>query len=245
MTEQLKQFILKNKDLINQSTKETWQLLYNDIYKNQQFSGGEFTEILLEANIDPTIYLGYIPVGYLRNSSIKYYQIPKWVTKIEAYAFEDSQLKEMTIPQNILHIDSGAFQGCVNLKKVIFNNSLQKIPFWCFCGCKNLDFITFPSELKKIDYLAFSHVGLEDIIIPFGVEELNSCFYDSKSLKSITMPDTIQKISNDLFKDCSNLTTIYFKGSMIQAKRLGLHYKKYLGKCSVNQIICNDGIIEV
>ena len=50
----------------------------------------EFTEILLEANIDPTIYLGYIPVGYLRNSSIKYYQIPKWVTKIEAHAFEDS-----------------------------------------------------------------------------------------------------------------------------------------------------------
>ena len=61
----VKKFIEKNIDLIEDNK---WKEVYNEASEPLTFVGvGELTSTLLEADIDPLDYLGYIPSGYLCN----------------------------------------------------------------------------------------------------------------------------------------------------------------------------------
>ena len=84
MTQELKSFILNNKNLINQNTKESWEKIYDRIPKNIR---GEFTKILLDVSIDPAEILGYIPTYYLSKSEITNYEIPDNITSIGDFSF--------------------------------------------------------------------------------------------------------------------------------------------------------------
>lgn len=49
---------------------------------------------------------------------------------------------------------------------------------------------------------------VENIIFSEGIEELNNGFYDSTTIKSITLPKTLKTISGACFRGCSALNTI-------------------------------------
>ena len=68
MNNELKQFILENKDLINQNTKESWE----EIYK--KFPPKNFTSTLIYTGIDPAEVLGYVPESYLKDCEIEKYK---------------------------------------------------------------------------------------------------------------------------------------------------------------------------
>lgn len=103
MTQELKQFIQENKNLINQNTKESWEKIYSKISWEIV---GEFTKTMLSAGIDPAIIMGYIPMDYLYNSKITNYKIPDSVTSIGDYAFAHcSSLTSIEIPNSVTSID--------------------------------------------------------------------------------------------------------------------------------------------
>lgn len=202
--------------------------------------------LLQEESLNPLTGFTEIPADFFKNcSKITKIEIPYSVTSICNDAFRDSNLKSIVIPENVSQIGMSVFDGSKNLESVFFNNSLSIIPHWCFTGCTKLTTVKFPSNLEKISYLAFAHCGFENITIPHGVKELKECFYDMPKLKTVTIPNSVETISERLFHCCHQLTTINFEGTMREAKKLGIHYKKYLGKCSIKQIICTDGVINL
>ena len=78
----------------------------------------------------------------------------------------------------VMCIDSFAFENCLTLKSVEFPQTLRVIKEFAFFGCENLEHVTFRDGIEKIEGMAFS---------------------DCDSLKSVVIPDSVTKIGRNAF----------------------------------------------
>lgn len=94
--------------------------------------------------------------------------IPEGTERIENYWFCDSGIESASLPASVRKIGSGAFCGCKNLKKVVFDEGcrLETIGDSAFCCCVNLTKISLPECVEKISVCAFTNSGLESIEFP-------------------------------------------------------------------------------
>lgn len=80
---------------------------------------GNFTQLLINLNIDPLKYLDYIPNGFLTSTTINHINIPDSVTSIGDSAFFDcTNLTSITIPDSVKSIGPWAFSSCSNLHNI-------------------------------------------------------------------------------------------------------------------------------
>ena len=98
MYREVKKFIEDNINLIDEG-RFTDLNLPDDI-----FIQGEFWEVMRNAGINPLVYLKNIPIAYMKGEDIK----------------------EFKCPSNIESIDSNAFSGCDNLRKVVLSGRVYK-----------------------------------------------------------------------------------------------------------------------
>ena len=127
ISEDLKNFINENLDLINKNTKESWEEIYSKLYASNTLEGN-FTDTLLSVDIDPASILGYIPANYLYSSGIHTYRIPDNVTSIGEYAFAHCKsLTNIVIPNSVTSIDERAFWCCRSLTSVVIPDSVTEI----------------------------------------------------------------------------------------------------------------------
>lgn len=103
------------------------QILYHNV--------GIFTDILLEAGIDPLI-----------NSN-----------KVYENMFVSSSQKSIILPDRINTLGRSAFYGAHNLESIIIPEGVTKIPFECFQQCYNMDWILIPKSVQIIDPEAFTY----------------------------------------------------------------------------------------
>ena len=90
-------------------------------------------------------------------SSLKHISLPKSIEEIPRGCFYRSGLEEIVIPRKVKKIVGngyldGAFQGCENLRSVVFEqgSELAEIGNLAFCLCKSLQNICLPDKLKEI-----------------------------------------------------------------------------------------------
>ena len=114
----------------------------------------------------------------ISNWNIKY--IPS------SFFYNNKQIKEFTIPNNITSIGLGAFSGCSGLTSVTIPNSVKSIGNGTFWGC-SLTSVTIPDSVTSIGKWAFDY---------------------GKSLTSVTIPDSVEIIECYAFDHCNNLTSV-------------------------------------
>ena len=92
--------------------------------------------------------------------------IPTFINEIGGCSFsKNTTLTEIDIPSNVLTIGLGAFDSCINLKKIKILNGLKIINAYSFCGCKNLYKIQIPQSVTYIGIGAFSECDNLDYTI--------------------------------------------------------------------------------
>lgn len=145
MTEQLKQFIEENIDLISDNE---FIDVYNKI-KSYKFTR-LFTEAMLAAEINPLNYTEAVPPRYLYESNIQHVDIPVGIIVINKYSFADCrQIKEVTIPEGVIKIGEGAFYNCTSLKVLHLPSTLKYIDTAAFAMCRSLEEVTFAGTVKQ------------------------------------------------------------------------------------------------
>lgn len=134
------------------------------------------------------------------------------VVGIDEKAFKNNTIIEsVKIPGSISFIESGAFEGCVNLKNVTIakNSNLKTIYGSSFANCTSLENINLPEGLTDIENGAFSGcTNLESIDLPDSLTDLGEgIFNQCTKLQSLTIPKNVTKVYN--------LFSYNFKGNLV------------------------------
>ncbi len=87
---------------------------------------------------------------------------------------------------------------------------VTRIPDWEFTHCKNLLTVKLPSTLVEIGDCAFSMCRqLHSINIPSSVTDIGFNTFDYTSIESITIPDGVKVLRDNLFRYCGRLKDVH------------------------------------
>jgi len=113
--------------------------------------------------------------------------------EIGPYAFmESTSLEEVVIPDSVTSLDRGAFERCSKLKTATVGGGIKTLPRSTFDYCS----------------------ALETIIIREGVQRIEKFLnYGSSKLKTLYLPSSLVEIEAGCFKDCTDISEIYYNGS--------------------------------
>lgn len=128
--------------------------------------------------------------------------LPSEITRVFNYAFYQSNIRKVTIGNNVTTIGRFAFGVCESLKNVTLGSSVKfiddgafyfsgvnsinlpegliSIGEYAFCNCENLETITFPNTTKNIGNGAFSSTNIKNVVLPDGIETFKNAFDLSK-----------------------------------------------------------------
>lgn len=144
--------------------------------------------------------------------------LPESLEEIGGDVFTKAAIKEITIPENVTSIGSGAFYSCYFLGAVELPDKITVIEEYTFFQCYELVSIKLPAALKEIKSEAFSECGeLRTVEIPDKTEKIGSfAFCLCAKLTTVTLPMSLQTIENSAFRDCFRLNEVYYSGSETQ-----------------------------
>ena len=165
--------------------------------------------------------------------------LPGSLTGIGEYAFSNCEsLTAIEIPEGVTTLGNSAFFGCDNLKeirynaraaadltglsgafrsagasvggvKVIFGESVEKIPGNIFSNCESLTSVTIGSNVTSIGDNAFLGCkGLVEINYNARAAECAEDSFDSGDGLKVTFGDSVERIPDYIFQDCPGLTSV-------------------------------------
>ncbi len=197
--------------------------------------------------------------------SLKSIKIPDSVISIGIFAFDNcTSLESVTIGKGVTRIGESAFYKCTNLEeiywnaknvsdfsgsknvfynagakssgiKVIFGDSVERIPANVFKNVKKVTSITIPDTVKSIGYLAFYNTGYYnnrsnwdksalyignhliraktslkgDYNIKKSTKTIaDKAFLNRENITSISIPSSVRNIGKNAFRSCKNITSI-------------------------------------
>lgn len=155
--------------------------------------------------------------------------------KYAAYRREHANFMLKTItfeqPSNIKTIGKGAFQGCVNLSKIVVPNSVETLGTEVFTECyslRNVEFQTDANDRVKIKVLPknafYQCPRLQALCLPEGFEEIaDYAVQTCLSLKSIQLPNTLKHIGGHFLCDAKSLETLTIPASVDKIDGAFLH----------------------
>lgn len=174
-------------------------------------------------------------VGYVGHESIDYLNIPNMigdyeVSTIGSHAFEGhTELKSVGFmePSHLTTIGSYAFYNCENLGAPQFDgdegpdiklpSTVTSIGEYCFGDCQFLtkDPLANVTGLTVLPYECFWNCrSLKSITIPNGVTNISQmCFMHCVSLENVVLPDSVTFVGKEAFCDCWNLTNVTLPNS--------------------------------
>jgi len=108
------------------------------------------------------------------------------------YIDENTEIKDLVIPDGVTTIGDDAFAYCIGLTSVTIPNSVTSIGRIAFCGCSGLTSVTIGNSVSSIGELAFGYcTGLSSITIPNSVTSIGE-----RAFEEIVMPTVISLMEN-------------------------------------------------
>ena len=160
-------------------------------------------------------------------SALSSIALPDSVTEIEKYAFFETGLRNIQLPEKLTLIGAYAFCNCKNLEQIQLPSQLKELGNGAFSSCENLTQIQLPAQLNKLGTDAFRNcTSLDKIDIPAGLKQIESATFCNTGLTSVTLHEGLTKIEDWAFHDCLKLKKIRIPKSVtdIGGLALGIRY---------------------
>ncbi len=167
---------------------------------------------------------GLITIGYAafyNCERLKAAELPDSVEVIGRYAFENCKnLASFHYPLNWEKLDSdgsgGIFKNCENLTSITVPEGIKILPNYAFDEANCLTSAELPSTLTTIGYSSFRNCSsLSKIVIPDSVKTIGAEAFKNSGLKTVKLPEAIEKIDSRTFQECKSLTSVEFPSELI------------------------------
>ena len=161
-------------------------------------------------------------------------QFEKGVTSIGNSAFSSCEsLKTITLPETLLSIGERAFYKCEQIQNVNFNGLIDD-----WVEIEFLDYTSNPTYFSKDLYV--SNTLLSDVVLTEATKISYNAFVNCKSIKSVTLSDTVVEIKGGAFKECTSLSTVVLSNEL---KKIG--YYAFANCTSLRQIELPSSLTEL
>ena len=154
--------------------------------------------------------------------------IPTSVRIIESAAFSQCErLTSMHIPASVTRIEGGIFAGCKRLTNItidslntnykVIDNIIYSMDMDTLLSYHLAnDTIRVLEDVKVIGMSAFALTNrLSVVVLPEGVEEIQSSAFESSNIRTINLPNTLKIIGDNAFMVCSLLRNIVMPNSVM------------------------------
>lgn len=125
--------------------------------------------------------------------------------------FRSSDIKTITLTNNVTDIGEESFAFCANLEEFQFSVQTKAIHSSAFRSCTKLSMITDIIGLLTLeDHAFYKCSALKEIdLSKTTIEDIpDACFFKCTSLEKILFPKSLKTIKNDSFAFCSSLQSI-------------------------------------
>lgn len=164
---------------------------------------GESGSYRYEYYADGTACITYYRAG---NELIPFISIPSIldghpVTAISSSAFTTAiNITHITIPDSVIELEQNPFHSCTSLEQISVSPDHPTLAV--------IDGVLFEKTEKRL--VTYPCTSSEtEYVIPQGIRAIDdAAFYDSKSLTSITIPDSVTTIGENPFQLCNSLKQI-------------------------------------
>ncbi len=130
--------------------------------------------------------------------------VPDSVRKIAGWAFHESKLEQVFIPDTVTEIGSYAFACCSELTSVRMEDSVTYIGQHCFSTCLKLTEIRLSNALTDIGDTGRGIIDdcskLEHLTLPASLKKLGPySFMNCRKLKTLTIPPDLEEYEGLLY----------------------------------------------
>lgn len=168
--------------------------------------------------------------------------IPEGTEVISAFAFAESMIESVSMPNSLKRIEQHAFNGCKCLMHVDIGKGLTNLgePFnsgAIFNGCRNLQHIDIPENIKYISSNCFSNSGLTSVTLHEGLEKIDSGAFNCP-IRNVEIPESVETIEPWSFPalDEANIKTHNIR---VIANIVKSNCKKWNCRCNMTDLKIN------
>lgn len=142
-------------DKIELIEQRRWLDVYKLLETEEMDTISRFNTVMIKAGINPLEDLTVVPRLFLAWSPIEQIDIPNKITKINPFAFLQSNLKTLILPKYLEEIGAQSFAQCNELETVVIPDEVTLIGRAAFFQCKNLKKVVIGENVRYIQQLAF------------------------------------------------------------------------------------------
>lgn len=152
--------------------------------------------------------------AFQRNKNIRHISFPGTLTKIADWAFAESSLETLTVPDTVTEIGDGIADTCQNLQSAVIGNGVSSLEYRTFNACSKLTKVTVGRNVTVLDMRVFKDcTSLTSVVLPEGLKKISVyTFYGCTSLTFLNIPSTVDVIEDGAFEGCTKLKVTYPSG---------------------------------
>ena len=190
---------------------------------------------------------------YLNGELVTDLVISGSITTVEGHAFRGATcLKSITLEEGVTTLGMLAFSGCTSLEVIRIPKSLKNVETrWVIGPSFSSVSVSKGVYIKDLESWINNNIGLSfiypkmdfdlylndklvtDLVIPENITEIpENAFSYINSIKTVTLPKTLETLNSDAIYKCNNLTAIYSK-SIFAPDGTGLRHNDQLKKIYV------------
>ena len=184
------------------------------------FSCTELEEFVIPENVTE------IDAEAFENCVFSSIEFPQGLKKIGVWSFGNCQnITSIVIPDSVESIGAFAFSWCRNLIDVALPEIEPQIDWYAFTVTEYERTMEYPEDGYPEEAYKDFHMGADGtllaysgtdtkVIVPEGVKQIGKAFAGKTRVKSIVLPDGLEKIDSDAFNGCILLEEIVVPDSV-------------------------------
>lgn len=137
----------------------------------------------------------------------------KDLISIGEYAFSNTALISVVVPDSVTSVGAYAFDGCAALESVVLSAGMNSVDGFIFNNCPALTTVVIPSGVTEIGESAFKGCeGLTKVTLPETLVTIGAnAFMNCGNLSSIEIPKSVTLIGVGAFNNCLSLSSVTFE----------------------------------